>query len=97
MVEVDGKQVEDYRLSRFACYLTAMNGDVKKKQVAKAQAYFAAIAESFRQCLEDADNIERLAVREEVSDRERSFGRRCKILRCYDVPILPKCRLSWHV
>ncbi|MFI6883385.1 phage antirepressor KilAC domain-containing protein [Streptosporangium canum] len=32
----------DYRLTRFASYLIAMNGDPRKDAVAKAQAYFAA-------------------------------------------------------
>lgn len=31
----------DYRLSRFASYLVAMNGDPNKSEVAAAQAYFA--------------------------------------------------------
>jgi DNA-damage-inducible protein D len=73
-ITIDGKEVEDYRLSRFACYLTVMNGDVKKHQVAMAQAYFAAIADSFRQYLEQADNIERLSIRDEVTDREKSLS-----------------------
>lgn len=32
---------QDYELSRFAAYLTAMNGDPNKPEVAAAQAYFA--------------------------------------------------------
>lgn len=36
-----GRPREDFRLSRFACYLVAMNGDPRKKDVANAQAYFA--------------------------------------------------------
>lgn len=31
----------DYELSRFACYLTFLNGDPRKPEVAAAQAYFA--------------------------------------------------------
>ena len=33
--------VNDYKLSRYACYLIAMNGDPRKKVIAEAQNYFA--------------------------------------------------------
>lgn len=35
------KERIDYELTRFACYLTFMNGDPRKPEVAGAQAYFA--------------------------------------------------------
>ncbi len=35
------QEVNDYHLSRFACYLTAMNGDPDKPEIAQAQTYFA--------------------------------------------------------
>lgn len=34
--------VKDYELSRFCCYLVAMNSDPDKEMVAQAQGYFAA-------------------------------------------------------
>ena len=35
------REVEDYKLSRYACYLITQNGDSRKKVIALAQTYFA--------------------------------------------------------
>lgn len=40
MVPQGGPSRVDYELSRFACYLTALNGDPRKSAIAAAQAYF---------------------------------------------------------
>lgn len=65
---------DDWCLSRFACYLTVLNGDPKKPQVAQAQAYFVTFAEAFRQYIQEADDVERLLVRGEISEREKALG-----------------------
>lgn len=36
------RETKDYVLTRFACYLIAMNGDSRKLEIAAAQTYFAA-------------------------------------------------------
>jgi DNA-damage-inducible protein D len=71
---VDGREQLDFRLSRFACYLAAMNGNVNNPRVAQAQAYFVTFAEACRLYLERAENVERVGLRAEISDRERSLS-----------------------
>jgi DNA-damage-inducible protein D len=72
--EIGGEIVQDIKLTRFSCYLVAINGDVKKPQVAAAQAYFVTMAEAFRQFIQGTDEVERVQIREEVSERERSLS-----------------------
>jgi DNA-damage-inducible protein D len=72
--EIDGERVDDYRLTRFACYLTAMNGDPNKPQVAAAQIRFASMAEAVRLLYANPENIERVKIRDDISQREKSLG-----------------------
>ena len=71
---VDGHEQLDFKLSRFACYLTAMNGNVNNPLVAQAQAYFVSFAEACRLYLEQAGSVERVGLRAEISDHEKSLS-----------------------
>lgn len=64
----------DWKLSRFACYLTVMNGDSKNRHVAAAQAYFITMAEAFRQYVQEADGVERVLIRGDLMDREKALS-----------------------
>ena len=56
-IQVASTEGDDFKLSRFACCLVALNGDVKKPRVAAAQAYFVSLAEIVRRYLRSAQGI----------------------------------------
>lgn len=66
--------IQDFKLTRFACYLTVMNADVKKTEVAAAQAYFAAMTARFEEVLKKNDDVERLIIRDEIKDGNKSLN-----------------------
>lgn len=71
------REVEDFMLSRYACYLIVLNGDPRKEIIAIGQTYFAVktrqeeLIESYDELSEDQ---KRLAIRNEMIAHNKSLA-----------------------
>lgn len=87
------KLIDDYILSRYACYLIVMNGDPRKEVIAVGQTYFAVKARQ-QELIDHYDELsedqKRLAIRKEMKAHNKSLAeaaQKAGVIKSYDFAI----------